>query len=128
MAFAEKAGFDPSLFTWAFGEYGDLVLTDHLSPTATEAGFEYYSSEPDKYVDINFLYDGQLLASGRAEYIRVEVDNNWDITAIGKGRAYWIMVILIYDEIMAISGGTGVLDFVLDSFYTTNDAGICYDR
>ena len=85
--FSSEQGFDPQLFTWTFGENADLTLTDHLSPTSTAGGFELYTSDPNNPVTIQFFYDGVTLATGIAEFIRVEVDNNYDTTAIGKGQA-----------------------------------------
>ena len=85
--FASDASFNPGLFAWSFGSNGNMLLTDQLSPTSIEAGFELYSSDPTNPVTITFTYDGETLATGSADFIRTEVDNNTDIYAIGKGQA-----------------------------------------
>ena len=124
--FSSEQGFDPQLFTWTFGENADLTLTDHLSPTSTAGGFELYTSDPNNPVTIQFFYDGVTLATGIAEFIRVEVDNNYDTTAIGKGQAtlqYPGEDDRFFYEVMAKTGGAGVIWFALDDFYPTSPSG-----
>jgi len=50
--FTSLNGLDISLFTFTFG---DLELTNHLSPTATEAGFEYYSESDGSIEKMQFF-------------------------------------------------------------------------
>ena len=107
-AFAEEDTFDPSLFSWSFGSDGDMLLTDQLEPTSTTSGYEYYSSDPASPVTITFSYDGEPIASGTADFIRTEVDNNTDIYAIGEGQATLISPgtdTRFFDEVMAKTGG-----------------------
>jgi len=121
--FTSLNGLDISLFSFTFG---DLELTDYLSPTATEAGFEYYSEGDGSIEQMQFFYDGGLWASATLNFLQVDVDNSSDASATGFGSANLTSYGLndaFFNEVMLLTGGTGLLTFDISGFTPINSTG-----
>lgn len=107
--------------------FGDLEMTSSQSPGPGLGGFEYYSEDDASVMPFTINLSGVPIATGTSVYLRTEVDNDSDITAIGTGR-----VVLttpgadpaFFNEVMALTGNTGILDVSLTSFFPVNDAGL----
>ena len=107
---------DVSKLTWTFG---DLEMTDHLSPGADTAGYEIYTEDDGSTQPFTMLYDGEVIATGVSLSLRTDVENNMDATAVGVGYATLTAAganSAFYDEIMTLSGNTGNLKIDIDNF------------
>jgi hypothetical protein len=122
-----QAGFiyfdthDITQLTWTFG---DLELTNHLSPGATTAGFEYYSEADNNVTDFEMFQNDTLVASGDVLYLQTDVANSSDAT--GTGAAGITLTTAgadptFFNEIMALSGGTGALSIEIGNFDPMSD-------
>lgn len=118
---------DPAKFT---ATYGDLEIDygRSQSPGGATPGFEYYTELDSNTQPFLVYYDNVLWASGTTEFMRTYVDDNLDTSAIGTGRAYLTSSTpsgaAFFAEVLALSGGTGRLDFAMDSFFAINNAGL----
>jgi hypothetical protein len=119
---ASQTGFtyfdthDIGLFTFTFG---DLELSSYLSPGAALPGFEIYTDTDAVFVPFDMLQDGVLVASGEADFLRVDVLNNADANALGTAEATITTAggdPAFFNELMTLSGGTGKLSITIDSF------------
>lgn len=122
--FTSLANIDISKFTFTFG---DLELTNFLEPGPASAGFEVYSEGDGSVQPIQFFYDGNLWASGDVFDITINVDNSNDATAVGTSRVQLTapgVDAAFYNEVIALSGGTGLLDFQIADFFPVDDAGL----
>jgi len=121
--FTSLNGLDITLFSFTFG---DLELTSQLSPTATEAGFEYYSEGDNSVEQMQFFYNGDLWASATLNFLQVDVDNSSDSSATGFGTANLTSSGLddtFFNEVMFLTGGTGLLTFDVSGFTPINLKG-----
>lgn len=125
-----QAGFttfaDPALLTFSYGDL-ELDLTLSQSPGADTVGFEYYTELDSNVQPFEVRYDGVLWATGTTDFLRTEVDNSDDYTAIGTGRASLTGATVdgaaFFAEILAFTGGTGHLDFDISDFSAVDNAG-----
>jgi len=120
--FASLNGLDISLFTFTFG---DLELTSYLSPTSV-AGFEYYSEGDGSVEQMHFYYDSNLWASATLNFLQVDVDNKDDTSATGFGTANLSSAGVsnaFFNEVMALTGGSGLLNFDVYDFTPVNKTG-----
>ena len=121
--FASLAGATPSLFSWTFG---DLELTNFVSPTATTAGYEIYAEGDASVSPLKFWYDGELLATGTVFDIRVNVAHSFDAGSAGVGTGQITGAganAAFYNEILSLTGGTGNLTFTVEDFYSVSQSG-----
>lgn len=110
--------------SWTFG---DLELTDHLSPGVETAGYEIYTENDGSFEPFTMYQDGVVIATGISTSLRTDVENNMDDTAVGVG--YVTLTAAgedseFYDEIMTLSGNTGELRLDIDSFSPTANEGV----
>jgi hypothetical protein len=97
-----------------------LVPAESLSPGTSSEGFELY--RPPAPASNSFLvtYNGQAFASGYTDFFRIVVPNSSANTASGSGRAFLSAGAgdgtAFYNEVMALTGNTGQLEFVATSF------------
>lgn len=121
--FSSLNGLDMSLFSFTFG---DLELTNYLSPTASEAGFEYYSEADNSVDEMHFYYDGDLWAKAALNFLQVDVDNKNDNFATGFGTANLTspgVSNAFFNEVMALTAGSGLLTFNVYDFTPVDSAG-----
>ena len=107
---------DITQLTWTFG---DLELTNHLSPGASSAGFEYYSEADNDVTDFEMFQNGALVASGDVLYLRTDVANSSDTSATGTAEVTLTTAGVdstFFDEVMTLSGGTGTLSVEIGNF------------
>lgn len=107
---------DITQLTWTFG---DLELTNHLSPGASSAGFEYYSEADNDVTDFKMFQNGALVASGDVLYLRTDVANSSDTSATGTAEVTLTTAgadSTFFDEVMTLSGGTGTLSVEIGNF------------
>ncbi|MDX2111161.1 MAG: hypothetical protein SFY80_13075 [Verrucomicrobiota bacterium] len=119
--FNSLAGLDMSKFGWT---YGKLNLTQFQEPTANGAGFEYYTRTTQSF---DIIYNGSLLATGDVLYLRSEVLNSSDINATGTGRVQLTAPgqdSAFYNEVMSLTGNTGLLDMQINSFVAVSAPGV----
>lgn len=119
--FSSLAGLDMTLFSFTFG---DLELTDHLSPGSSSAGYEYYSEGDGSTQAMEFFYDGALWASGSLDYLRIDVDNASDSAAIGFGVATLTSAgvnAAFYNEVLSLTGGSGRLNIEVFNFFPVSN-------
>ena len=125
-----QAGFatfaDPALLTFSYGDL-ELDLTRSQSPGADTIGFEYYTELDSSVQPFEVRYNGVLWASGTTDFLRTEVDNSDDYTAVGTGRASLTAATVdgaaFFAEVLALTGGTGHLDFDISDFHAVDNAG-----
>ncbi|MBV1961422.1 MAG: hypothetical protein KUG52_05470 [Immundisolibacteraceae bacterium] len=121
--FSSLAGLVLSKFSFTFG---DLELTDHLSPTATAAGFEYYSEGDNSIQPMQFFYDGDLWANATLNFLQVDVTNINDADATGSGTANLTSAGVdsaFFNEVMALTSGSGLLTFDIYNFKPVDSGG-----
>lgn len=115
---------DVHLLTFTFG---DLELTSWQSPGLASAGFENYTEGDASVMPFTLKYDNAVIATGTSLFLRTEVSNNNDITALGTGQ-FLITApgadATFYNEVMALTGGSGLCDVTLSSFFPVNGAGL----
>jgi len=117
-------GLDLSKFTYT---YGDLELTSYESPTLTTPGFQVFSEGDSSLQPIRFFYDGNEWAVGTLNYIRVDVDSVIDTTAVGSATANLTTAgtadDTFFNEVMLLTGGSGLLTFSVDSYFPVDNSG-----
>lgn len=121
--FASLAALNPSLITFSLG---DLELSSHLSPGTSTSGFEYYSEVDASVTPFNLYYDGALWATGTTSFLQSDVANKNSTTATGTGAVYLTAPGLdpaFYNEVMNITGGTGLLQIAVSNFSAVDNAG-----
>lgn len=128
---ASVAGFNPALFTMALGgtanDGENMELTSSLSPGGATAGFEIYTNSAGSNMGIDFSYNGSLWASGTVDQIRTDVVNSAAQNATGSGQVTLTAAGVdstFFDEIMTLSGNTGVLAYTFTSFAPVNAQGL----
>jgi len=109
-------------------DFGDLELTDYLSPTANEAGWQYYTEGDLIAQPITFYYSDTEWASGKVNFLQTNVNNSADIFATGSGsvnlEAYTTDGSDFYNEVMSLTSGTGLMEFSIANFTAVNNAGL----
>lgn len=115
---------DVHLLTFTFG---DLELTSSQSPGLASAGFELYTEGDASVLPFTLKYNNAVIATGTSLFLRTEVDNSGDVTAIGTGQ-FQITApgadATFYNEVMALTGGSGLCDVTLSTFFPVNGAGL----
>lgn len=118
-------GLDITLLSWTLGT---MTLyqgagTATLSPGPASAGFEDYRYDDNgglAATNLTFFYNGAEWVSGYVTRFVTEVENNADFNATGAGDAVITSNtpagLAFFNEVMALSSGTGQLSFVADSF------------
>jgi hypothetical protein len=107
--------------------FGDLELSSFLSPGPGSPGFERYTDTDGSSVPFTIRLGGTPIATGTSIYLYDEVSHSNDITAVGTGQ-----VILtapgadpaFYNEVLALTGGSGQLDLTLTGFFPVNNQGL----
>ena len=105
--------------------YGDLDLTTYQSPGANSPGFERYTPVGGARA-FSVSYNSTVLATGTSVFMRSEVTNNADYNATGSGQAFLTSAGLdpaFFNEVMAQTGGTGLLNFTIDGFHAVDNSG-----
>ena len=101
-----------------------LSTSESLSPGPSSEGYELYRPPAPGTNSFLVTYNGSAFASGNVDFFRIVVPNNSATTASGSGRAFLTAGAgegtAFYNEVMALSGNTGRLDFVATSFAATN--------
>ena len=113
-------------------DFGDLELSSFLSPTVSSGGFERYSEVDLSLVPFTLSLAASgggstVIATGTSVYLYAEVSNLSDSTAVGMG-----LVTLtspgsdptFYNEVLALTGGSGQLNLILASFVPENNQGL----
>ena len=119
--FTSLNSINPALLTFNFG---NLALTTFQSPGGSTIGFERYTTTGTSSFEVR--YNGAVWAVGTPLFLRSEVSNNADFDATGTGEAILTAAgvsSVFFDEIMTRTGGTGLLEFTIDSFFPVNNAG-----
>ncbi len=120
-------GFNPALFSWTIGNVGELELGANQSPGPALMGFEVYSNTAGPAVDIQFSYNGDLWASGVVDQVRSEVVNNMAAVGTGTGQVTLTAAgvdAAFFNEVMALTAGSGQLDFTFTAFTPVNAQGL----
>ncbi len=123
--FKSLIGLDLSLFTFNFG---DLELSEWLSPGINSSGWEFYSEGDSSVQPVRFYYDGVEWAFGSLNFIQTDVDNLYDATATGSGslnlESGTAEGMDFYTEVMALSSGTGIMNISINNFDPVNNTGL----
>ncbi|WP_269543201.1 hypothetical protein [Cerasicoccus fimbriatus] len=114
-------GFDISLLTWEFGSLdlytGPGSVTQ--SPGPASPGFEDYRIS-GAGPNLTFYYNGDEWVTGDLTRFITAVDNVNDFEATGTGEAtitnFTVAGTAFFNEIMSLTGGTGVITFTADGF------------
>ncbi|MDB4485383.1 hypothetical protein N9079_03000, partial [bacterium] len=120
-------GFNPSLFRWEFGNTENLELSTAISPSAVSPGKEIYTNTQGAAVRIEFFYDNVLWATGVVDFIEVNVA---DVNAAGATGSGGVTLTSsgntsdFFDEVMALTGGSGGLVFTFNGFEAVNAQGL----
>ncbi|MBT5060962.1 MAG: hypothetical protein HOM65_00875, partial [Verrucomicrobia bacterium] len=120
-------GFNPSLFRWEFGNTENLELSTAISPSAVSPGKEIYTNTQGAAVSIEFFYDNVLWATGVVDFIEVNVA---DVNAGGATGSGGVTLTSsgntsdFFDEVMALTGGSGGLVFTFNGFEAVNAQGL----
>ena len=124
-------GFVAADFTWKIGQAiaggGNLELSSSLSPGPASIGFERYTNVNGATAEIQFSYSGDLWATGTVDFIRSEVANINSATATGTGQVTLTSAGVdstFFDEVMTLSGNSGLLAFEFDNFQAVDAAGL----
>jgi len=118
--FSSLAGKDLNLFSFRFG---GLDLTSYSSPGSSTPGFEMYTGATEAF---EFYYSGQLWATGTTHSLRTEVQNKYDTDAIGAASITLEtsgVDSAFFNEILALTGGTGTFTMTASSFIPVNSQG-----
>lgn len=120
-------GFNPALFSWTIGNVGELELGANQSPGPATMGFENYVNTVGPDVDIQFTYNGDIWANGIVNLVRSEVVN--DTANVGTGSGTVTLTgggvdNTFFNEVIALSGGSGQLDYTFTSFTPVNAQGL----
>lgn len=119
-------GLDITLLSWTFGPMSlyQGAGSATLSPGPVSAGFEDYRYDTQggtAPTNLTFFYNGQEWATGYVARFVTEVDHINDISATGEGQAFVTGHTpagqAFYDELMALSNGSGELSFIATSFF-----------
>lgn len=108
---------------WTFG---NLELSSYLEPGPASAGFEVYSETNGVTQPLNFYMGDLLVASADIDFLRVDVENDSDITATGSAEATLNNSVTgndLYNELMTLSGGTGKLSVDINNFFPGAETG-----
>lgn len=122
--FGYFAGRDVALLTFTFG---DLELTSFQSPGAATTGFERYTENDASALPFTIRYDGAVIATGTSDYLYDEVSHHLDFTAVGNGQVTLTAPgadPTFYNEVLALTGGSGVLGVTLSSFDPVDNLGL----
>lgn len=118
-------GLDISQFSFNFG---DLELTNHLSPGQNTLGWEYYSEGDTSVEKVRFYYAGVEWASGSLNFLQTDVDNSMDTTATGFGtlnlNSATIDGLVFFNEIMLLTDGSGLMSFDINNFDPLGSFGL----
>lgn len=119
---------NPALLSWTFG---DLELSgvpaETFSPGVGTPGRETYKEIDLSTVPLVFSYDGDVVATGSVETFVVNVDHVNDFAAVGNGKAFLTAPGAdpsFYNEVLALTGGTGELAFSIGNFNPVNGSGL----
>jgi hypothetical protein len=107
----------PNTFTWTFG---DLELTSFQSPGPATPGFEVYSEGDASVQDFIMTYNGTDVVSGTVQFLRVDVSDVNDITAVGNAEVVLNSSLgpdpSIFNEFMALTNSTGFITIDIFNF------------
>lgn len=125
----DGGGQDITLLSWTLSE---MTLyqgagTATLSPGPASAGFEDYRYDDNgglAAANLTFFYNGDEWASGYVTRFVTTVDNTSDFDATGAGDAVITSNtpagLAFFNEVMTLSGNTGDLFFIADSFFSVS--------
>ncbi|RLA44001.1 MAG: hypothetical protein DRR42_20995 [Gammaproteobacteria bacterium] len=121
--FTSLGGKDISKLGFSFG---DLDLTSWLSPGPASAGYEIYTDDGTG-TPLEFSYDGDLWATGTVHFLRTDVANSSDLNATALMSVTLLSAGLddaFFNEIMSLTGGTGMITLNAHSFTPINASGL----
>jgi hypothetical protein len=121
--FSSLSGKDISKLDFSFG---NLDLTDWLSPGAASAGYEIYTDD-GAGTPLEFSYDGDLWATGTVAFLRTDVVDSSGINATAVLSATLLSAGVedaFFNEIMLLTGGTGVIELNASSFTPVDANGL----
>lgn len=90
-------------------------------------GFEVYSNLIGDPVDIEFTCAGDVWATGVVNEVRSEVVNDMAVVGTGVGSVTLTAPGVddeFYNEVLALSGASGQLDYTFTSFAPVNAQGL----
>jgi hypothetical protein len=122
--FAYLASRDVGLLTFTSG---DLELTTFQSPGPATLGFERYTENDGSVLPFTIRYDGAIIATGTSDFLYDEVSHQYDLAAVGNGQVTLTAAgadPTFYNEVLALTGGTGRLQVTLASFDPVDNAGL----
>jgi hypothetical protein len=121
--FTSLASIDISKLSFTFG---DLDLTSYLSPGPASAGYEIYTDD-GAGTPFQFLYDGDLWATGTVHYLQTDVANSSDLNATATLSVSLLSAGVddaFFNEIMLFTGGSGMITLNAHSFTPINASGL----
>lgn len=121
--FAYFGTHDITKLTFSFG---DLELSERLSPGPATAGYEIYRELDNSIVPFQIKYDGTVIASGDSLFLRTHVDNDQDYGATGTGQFRITSPgtdPTFYNQVMSLTAGTGLFDATISTFAAVDNLG-----
>lgn len=114
---------NPALFSWSFSDL-ELDLAASQSPGAATPGWEIYRELDGAPQPIIFSYNGTQWATAMLtdDHYRIDVSHNLDAGAVGSATFVLDGVLnpsgqAFYDEVLSLSGGSGVITASVFDFY-----------
>lgn len=121
--FTSLNGSDPSKLVFSFTS--TMGLTSFQIPGAASAGFERYTPSGGG-TSFQVTYDGTVLATGVAVFLRSDVTSSNAVTATGSGQAQLTAggsSLAFFQEVLSKTGGTGLLDMNISGFTPIDNLG-----